>query len=449
MDIDIKSKFMPPHAHIKDKGDSMQKICVIGLGYIGLPTALLFANHGYEVIGVDVDIKRVETINKGKLPFDEPGLQALLTEAKNFQTFVASTKPEHADVFIIAVPTPLNKETRLADLHYVIAASESIAPHIKRGNTVIIESTVPPGTIEKCVIPILEGKKNGKYNTLKANKEILVAHCPERAIPGNTLSEMIHNDRIIGGIDALSAIRGKEIYQNFVKGEIHTTSLKVAEMVKLMENTSRDINIALANEFAEIADEAGIDIWEAIELANKHPRVNILKPGPGVGGHCIAVDPWFLTENTTKSRIINLSREINDGMPVYVLQQVKDMLKEVPYPDKKITVFGVAYKGNIDDTRETPALKFILLAEKEGYDVKIYDPHVMNGQFEHPLDPLPTAVQDSDCIVVLTDHREFADLPVKEIHSLMRTNNIFDARNCLDHKKWDETGFKVRVLGKN
>jgi UDP-N-acetyl-D-mannosaminuronic acid dehydrogenase len=213
-----------------------------------------------------------------------------------------------------------------------------------------------------------------------------------------------------------------------------------------MENTYRDINIALANEFAQIAEEAGINVWEAIELANKHPRVNILKPGPGVGGHCIAVDPWFLTEDSTKSRIITLAREINDGMPVYVMHIVKNMLKDIEKPS--ITVLGVAYKADVGDTRETPALKFIRLAEKEGYKVKIYDRHVKREDFEYPLLSLEEAVKNSDCIVVLTDHSEFKSLLPDEIGKLMRTRKIVDTRNCLEHEKWKDACFEVKILGK-
>ena len=427
----------------------MRKICVVGLGYIGLPTALLFAVSGYEVVGVDIKRSIIEKVNRKVMPFDEKGLQELLIKAIDSHRFRASTTPEKADVFIIAVPTPFDKKNRMADLGYVIEATKSIASLLEKGNLVIIESTVPPGVCEKCIIPILEENCNTGKVGLKAKEDFFVAHCPERAIPGNTLYEMMNNDRIIGGIDEKSSELARELYESFVTGNIYVTSIRTAEMVKLMENTYRDINIALANEFAQIAEEAGIDVWEAIELANKHPRVNILKPGPGVGGHCIAVDPWFLTEDSTKSRIISLAREINDGMPVYVLHILKDMLNKLKKENLTITItiFGVTYKGNVSDTRETPALKFIRLAEKEGYKVKIYDPHVKDGDFEYPILPLEDAVQDSDCIVVIADHSEFKSLSPDEIGKLMRTRKIFDTRNCLDREKWKEAGFEVKILG--
>ena len=239
-------------------------------------------------------------------------------------------------------------------------------------------------------------------------------------IPGNTIYEMVHNDRIVGGINEKSAALAKSLYSCFVRGNFYLTNALTAEFVKLMENTFRDINIALANEFAQIAEESGVNVWEAIELANKHPRVNVLKPGPGVGGHCIAIDPWFLTENSTRCRIVSLAREINDGMTNHILQIVKGMLKGVNVP--VITVFCVAYKGGVDDTRETPALKFIKLAENEGYKVKVHDPHV--EEFEYKIWGLEAAVRDSDCLIVITDHPEFKGVNPKEIANLMRTKNV-------------------------
>lgn len=412
----------------------MNKICVLGLGYIGLPTALLFASNGFEVIGVDINKKIVNVLNKGKVPFKEPGLDKLLKKAKN--NFTTQTHVVDADIFLIAVPTPFEKSVGVTNLKYVRLATEMIYPHLKLKNLVILESTVPPGTSEKLVIPILE--KSG----LKAG-DFYFAHCPERAIPGKTLYEMIHNDRVIGGYDKKSAELTKEIYSSFVKGNIYLTDVKTSEFLKLIENTYRDVNIALANEFAKIAEEIGINIWEAIKLANKHPRVNILKPGPGVGGHCIAIDPLFLTENSTECRMILLAREINDSMPNYVLQIVRSLLKGIK--DPIITVFGVAYKGNVDDTRETPALKFIKLAENEGYKVKCYDPYVK--EFEYEILDLDEAVKDSDCIVIISDHSQFKEIEPEKISKLMRNKNIVDSRNILDKNKWKKAGFNVKILG--
>lgn len=416
----------------------MKKICVLGLGYIGLPTSLLFAINGNKVIGVDVNEHIVKTINKRKVPFKEEGLEELFKKAFDSNNFYANTKVENADVFLIAVPTPLDNEAKLADLKYVKSAANMIYPFLRKGNLVIIESTIPPATSEKVVVPILE--KSG----LKVNLDFDIVHCPERAIPGNTIYEMIHNDRIIGGLNNRSAEFAKELYSCYVKGNFHLTDIRTAEICKLMENTYRDINIALANEFAQIADECGIDVWKAIELANKHPRVNILKPGPGVGGHCIAIDPWFLRENSSKSRIISLSREINDSMPNYVISKVKEMLNGVHQP--MITVFGVAYKGNVDDCRETPALKILKLAEKEGFSIKIYDPHV--NKFEYPLSDLNTAVKETDCIVVVTDHIDFKYIDPAKIANLVRNKNILDTRNILDHSQWEDAGFNFNLIGR-
>lgn len=409
------------------------KICVLGLGYIGLPTALLLAQK-HEVVGVDINERIVATLNKGSLPFEEPGLNALMKKSQ--KNFTAKRIVEPADVFLIAVPTPLEESMKIAGLKAVRSAAEMIARCLKNGNLVILESTVPPGTSERLVIPILK-----RYGV----QQLYFSHCPERAIPGKTLEEMVKNDRIIGGIDSTSSERTQEIYRTFVKGNIYLTDVKTAEFVKLMENTFRDVNIALANEFAQIAEEIKIDIWEARELANKHPRVNILKPGPGVGGHCIAIDPWFLTENSTKFKLIPLARQINDSMPNIILLMVRDVVKGIKEPT--ITVFGVAYKGDVDDARETPAMKFIKLTENEGFTVKVHDPYVK--EFEYKILGIEDAVKNSDCIVLITDHKVFKDVDPVKIGNLMRTKNLVDTRNILDHEKWKKAGFTVEVLGKS
>jgi UDP-N-acetyl-D-mannosaminuronic acid dehydrogenase len=405
----------------------MKKICVIGLGYIGLPTACLFANAGYEVVGVDVNQETIGKLNHAELPFEEKGLEALFEKALPNMRF--KKKPEEADVFLIAVPTPLDKEAKMADLRYVRAAAKSILNYVTDDSLVILESTVPPGTCERLILPMLKNKAH-------------LVHCPERAIPGNTIHEMIYNDRIIGSNENESGKLAKMLYSAFVKGNIYLTNLRTAEMVKVMENTFRDINIALANEFAQIAEESGVNIWGAIELANKHPRVDILKPGPGVGGHCIAIDPWFLIENSVRSRIVNLAREINESMPRHLLRLVKELGIGAP---GTITVLGVAYKSDVDDTRETPALKFIKLAENEGYDVKVHDPYVK--EFEYEILSLEEAVKDSDCIVIITDHSKFKEIEPEEISKLMRRKNVVDSRNILDRERWEKEGFKVKILG--
>lgn len=415
----------------------MTKICILGMGYIGLPTALLFANNGNDVVGVDINESVVTMLNKGKMPFEEDGFQELLDNAIENSSFHAQKEVEEADVFLVAVPTPLDKETKLSDLKYVTSACDMIASHLKKGNLVIIESTIPPKTCEKTVRLTLE--KSG----LKASDDFYIAHCPERAIPGNTLHEMVFNDRIIGGIDFRSTELTESLYSSFVKGQIHLTNTTTAEMVKLMENTYRDINIALANELAQIADEYGVNVWDAIKVANKHPRVNILNPGPGVGGHCIAIDPWFLTEDTNKGRLISLSRQINDSMPQYVLKLVRKIVEGIEKPT--ITIFGVAYKGDIGDTRATPARKFIKLAEKEGYEIRVYDPFVK--EFDYPVLGLFESVNGSDCIVLLANHSEFKEIKPEEICGVMRSLNIVDTRNVVGSGVWGKVGFKVRTIG--
>lgn len=408
------------------------KVSVLGLGYIGLPTALLFAKGGHEVIGVDVNQQIIDSLNAGNLHIEEPGLQELYDQAKD--RFLAQTTISEADVFIIAVPTPLNKSIRVADLSYVRSAAAMIATKLKRHNLVILESTVPPGASERIVIPILEKSGLSGY-------DFYYAHCPERAIPGNTIHEMVFNDRIIGGSNQESSTLAREVYSSFVQGSIHLTTARNAEFIKLLENTYRDVNIALANELAKIAEESGINIWNAIQLANKHPRCMIHKPGPGVGGHCIAIDPWFLTENSTKTGIIHLSRDINDSMPNYVIQILRGILKGVKEP--LITIFGVSYKGNVGDTRESPALKFIQLCENEGYAIKCYDPFV--NTFEYPLFELEFALSGSDCMVIISDHQVFQQIDPSKVQ--MRRKNVIDTRNILDFQRWKAQGFTVKIMG--
>ena len=406
------------------------KICVLGLGYIGLPTSLLFADAGNYVIGVDINSDIIDKLKTGKLPFEEPGLEDLYSRAKS--NFEVSNKVKKSDVYIIAVPTPLDKDMKIADLSAVRAASIAISKVINQKEMVILESTVPPGTSENIVLPIL--RKNG-INTMN------YAYCPERAFPGKTLNEMIYNDRVIGGINNKSIKIAKNLYTCFVKGNIYTTDDKTAEFIKLMENAFRDINIALANEFSLIAEEAKINIWEAIELANKHPRVKILKPGPGVGGHCIAIDPLFLAEKTSKSKIVTVAREINNYMSFHVLKLAKEMIKDIKNPT--ITLLGLAYKANIDDIRESPALKIKKYAENEGISVKIFDPLVKT--YPQNCKSLDISLKNSDCLVLVTDHEVFKEINPKNIK--MKHKNLLDTRNMLDHEKWLKSGFNVKIIG--
>lgn len=414
---------------------SNKKICVVGLGYIGLPTACLLARAGHAVIGVDVNEERVNILKNRKTPFPEPGLPELFKSA--FKNIQFSTKPVSADAFIISVPTPTT-ENKKPDLTYVKSASKSVSEVVKDGNLVVLESTVPPGTSEKIVLPILlRGKKKGT--------RIYVSHAPERAIPGRTITEMVENDRAIGGIDPDSTALTMEIYSSFVKGKIHPTDATTAELVKLIENTFRDVNIAFANELARLCESIGVDVWEARKLANLHPRVNIHSPGPGVGGHCISVDPWFLVRRgNAGTEMIKLSRKINDSMPAFVVERVAEMLAGVKNP--VVTILGVAYKGNVDDWRETPALEIIELAEKRGWKVKIHDPLVSTFPFRVGKD-FKKAVQGSDCLIIVADHSLYEDVDPANIRG-MRSKRIFDSRNLIDGSVWEMAGFEVKVLGK-
>ncbi len=410
-------------------------ICVIGLGYIGLPTACYLAKAGYKVAGFDIDKEKISKLEKGRLPFEEPGIEKLFKKASKNLLF--SSRIKEADVFVISVPTPITGKKK-ADLKFVKKAAEDINKVIKDRNLVIVESTVPPGTTEKTVLPILE-RGHGNY-------KIYLSHAPERAIPGKTLREMIVNDRIIGGIDKKSTALTKEIYSSFVKGRIYSTNTTTAEFVKLIENTYRDINIALANELAKICDEIGINVWEARKLANLHPRVNIHLPGPGVGGHCISVDPWFLVKKGGNGiRVIKLAREINDSMPSYVISRVVKMLKRIKHPI--VTILGVSYKADVDDWREAPALKIIELAKRRGWQVKIHDPFVKKFPYKIEKD-IRKAIENSDCLILITNHDFYRNINPAKMKN-MRNKNIFDSRDLINEQKWQKAGFKVEILGKN
>lgn len=413
------------------------KICILGLGYIGLPAASMLAAHGYHVIGVDSDETVVSKMSNGEVHIKEPGLETLVLAALKSMRMDVKGEPEPADVFIICVPTPINMETKEPDLSFVKAAAESILPHLSQGNLVILESTVPPLTTQNIVIPILE--RSG----LKAGETLFVAYCPERVLPGKILTELVKNNRIIGGFDARSALMAKDIYSSFVEGEIHITDLTTAEMVKLMENTFRDTNIALANEFLKVAEKIGVDVWNAIALANRHPRVDIHSPGPGVGGHCIAVDPWFLVDtDRDATALIKIARKTNDDMPGFVVDIIEKELEGIENP--VVTIFGVAYKGNVGDTRLSPAMDVISLLGEKGFEIRVFDPLV--EELQHELLPLDSAVKDSDCIVVLADHRAFNYLDHKTILTQMRHPNVIDTKNCLS-PLWKRAGFTVRILG--
>ncbi|GMQ60198.1 nucleotide sugar dehydrogenase [Vallitalea sediminicola] len=416
-----------------------EKICVLGLGYIGLPTAAMFASNGFDIIGVDVNEKVVKALNKGEIIIEEPYLDVMVRDVVASGKLSASVKPEISDVYIIAVPTPIN-EDKTADMSYVISATRSIVPLVKKGDIIILESTSPPKTVENIIIPIL------KESSLNVEEDLYIAHSPERVIPGKILFELVENNRIVGGIDEESALKVKKLYQSFVKGEIYTTNATTAEMCKLTENTFRDVNIALANELAMISEQMGINVWDVIKFSNKHPRVNLHQPGPGVGGHCIAVDPWFIVEKFPETaKMITLGRTINDSMPEYVFNKSRKILGTLK--EKKITILGITYKPDVDDMRESPIIELVeLLEEVSGINISIHDPYVKN--FKYLEKDIYTACKDSDLIILGVNHKLFSDANMDRIYKEMKQANILDTRNFFNEKQLVEIGFNYNLLGK-
>ena len=416
-----------------------KSICVVGLGYIGLPTAVMFANHGVKVHGVDVNPAAVKSIQEKQLHIEENGLQMRLNKAVDDGFLTASTTPQEADVFIVAVPSPINPDNT-ANLEYVRQATASIVPYVKPGNLVILESTVPPKTVENIMLPELV--KSG----LAIGDELFVSHSPERVIPGRVFEELVNNDRIVGGINRKSAEMTKELYEIFVQGAIHLTDATTAELVKVMENTYRDVNIAFANELAKMAEKLDVNIWEAIKFANYHPRVNVHFPGPGVGGHCIAVDPWFLVElGGDTAQIIHLARNTNDSMPSYTAQKTQSILNKAGIAGATVAVLGLAFKGNIDDMRESPSTIVIDELQKLGLNVISFDPHIKENKHATQTQSLQEATENADIILVLTDHNEFKTIDVSKIQS--KNKLVFDTKNCLDRDAWELAGFEFHLLG--
>jgi UDP-N-acetyl-D-mannosaminuronic acid dehydrogenase len=430
---------------------NFQKICVLGLGYIGLPTASTFATHGLRVVGVDINQHVVGTLQSGNIHIHEPGLRTVVESALRSGNLTVSLQPEEADAFLIAVPTPFyedqqgeyeGRKYRLADMRAVTSATEAIIPYLRKGNLVILESTSPPRTTVDLVKPILE--RSG----LKAGTDFYLCYSPERVLPGQILQELIENARVVGGISPESAEAGCALYATFVKGEIIATDATTAEMVKLMENTTRDVNIAIANEFARLAEKFGVDVWEAIRLANRHPRINILNPGPGVGGHCISVDPWFLVETAPDlTPLIYHARQVNDGQPQFVLEKVKQALGSLK--GKKIAALGLAYKSDVDDLRESPATEVVYLLQKEGAQVKTWEPFKPDANLEdiHMATSLDSAIEDADALLLLVKHTEFTKLNPTEIISRSNARVVIDCVNGWDSDQWENAGFNVLRLG--
>ncbi|KAB2382657.1 UDP-N-acetyl-D-mannosamine dehydrogenase [Bacillus toyonensis] len=411
-----------------------KKICVMGLGYIGLPTASLLATKGFQVHGVDVNENAVEMINSGKVHIYEPDLDILVKAAVQSGKLKASLKPEEADIFILAVPTPFQDEHK-PDLAYVEAAAKTIAPVIKNGDIIILESTSPIGTTEKVAEWILEERPDlTTSEEMHSDKgRIYVAHCPERVLPGHILKELVENDRIIGGLDKESTKRTVEFYKQFVKGKILDTNARTAEMAKLTENSFRDVNIAFANELSLICDKLNINVWELIRLANRHPRVNILQPGPGVGGHCIAVDPWFIVDAAPEeAKLIHTARNVNDYKPMYVVEKVKE--KADRFKNPVIACLGLSFKANIDDLRESPAVDIVNhLAESKVGNIKVVEPHISTlpkvlEEKNVSLTTLEWAVEKADIILLLVDHDVFSILGENKLQEkiLIDTRGFFN-----------------------
>ncbi|WP_276248648.1 nucleotide sugar dehydrogenase [Haladaptatus sp. YSMS36] len=431
----------------------MSSVYVHGLGYIGLPTAAMLANYGHSVSGYDVDADLINELQDGEVTVDEPGLRAFVTEALESGNLDVTNEIEPAKYHIIAVPTPFDHEAKVADVDYIEAAGEAIAPNIRPGDSVILESTVPPGTTVEVLQPVLE------QSDLNAGKDFALIHCPETVLPGNIITELRQNDRIIGGVNGVSTEAAVRLYDSFVEGDIHTTAnATTAEFVKLIQNTYRDTNIALANELAKLARDYSIDSREAIQLANEHPRVEIHQPGPGVGGHCLPIDPWFLGQNSDKLELIPVARKINDGMVDYIVELIADELGTLQ--GKRIALLGVAYKGNVDDIRESPGLAIARKLQATPVDsspsmsadgganatpeVAINDPHVEDQTLD--LQSFENATTDADAIVVTTDHKEYTEIDTAALSERMSGKLVIDTKAILNEVKWTQAGFGlVRV----
>ena len=394
----------------------------MGLGYIGLPTAIVAADNGIEVIGVDINPHVVETINKGQIHIVEPGLAALCSRVIGKGTLKAQTVPEESDVYLIVVPTPFTGDHQ-PDISYVEAATRSVIPYLKEGDLYIIESTSPVGTTEKMANLIFSGRPELK-------DKLYIAYCPERVLPGNVIYELVHNDRVIGGIDSTSTEKAVDFYSLFVKGTLHKTNTRTAELCKLTENSSRDVQIAFANELSLICDKAGINVWELIELANKHPRVNILQPGSGVGGHCIAVDPYFITADfPLESRIIGKAREINNHKAFWCAEKTQLAMKEFELKNGRepiVALMGLAFKPNIDDLRESPA-KYIATRVMQGHnngDFLIVEPNISEHKV-FKLTDYREAYEKADIVAFLVAHNEFKELSWRDDKVILDFCGIF------------------------
>lgn len=397
----------------------MRDVCVLGLGYIGLPTASLLAARGLKVLGVDIDPGVVARINSGGVHIAEPGLETVVSAATKSGNLQAALAPEPARTYIICVPTPFRRGHR-ADLRAVEAAARAITPHLANDALVIVESTVPPGTTRDVVLPILQRGRRGP-------KPLHVAHCPERVLPGRILEELVSNARVVGGVTHEAAERAASVYRTFVTGQVYLTDDVTAETVKLVENSYRDVNIGFANELSRVCDALGVNVWEVIRLAGQHPRVKILSPGPGVGGHCIAVDPWFLIEKAPRhTPLLRAARQVNDGMPAHIVDRLERGLARHRIRRARIACLGVTYKADVADIRESPALAVIRRLMRR-HTVRVHDPFVTDVP-GLPFLPLEKAVAGVDCLVVLVDHGVYRRTPLARLVRRMRRPFLLDTR---------------------
>jgi len=395
------------------------RVCVVGLGYIGLPTASLLCSRGFQVHGVDLSQHAVDTINSGRIHIVEPDLDIMVRSAVHGGLLKAAHEPAAADIFMIAVPTPIDEAAR-PDMRAVEAATRSLAPYLQAGNLVILESTSPVGTTEDLVAPIIE------ETGLRVGEDVFLAYCPERVLPGRILTELVENDRIVGGVNQASTDKAVAFYEAFVRGEVIGTDARTAEMVKLTENSFRDVNIAFANELSMICASQGISVWNLIRLANRHPRVNILQPGPGVGGHCIAVDPWFIVHaNPDLARIVRTAREVNDAKPEWVVERVKRCVGRVK--DPVIACLGLAFKADVDDVRSSPAVDIVRALQAQlDAPLMVVEPNLASHP-EFELSSLEDALEHANIVLVLTDHKQFKRIDREILHEklLIDTRGIF------------------------
>lgn len=397
----------------------MQKktVCVVGLGYIGLPTAALLASNGYNVVGVDLNAQAVETINQGRIHIVEPDLDAFVRSAVSAQRLTAFTTPQAGDIYMICVPTPFHEGEAIPrpNIDYVLAATHSIAPFIKAGDLIILESTSPVGTTEAMAEVLLQAGVDVSA--------IYMAYCPERVLPGKIMTELVENDRVVGGLTPVATAMVSAFYRTFVHGEVLETDAKTAEMCKLTENSFRDVNIAFANELSMICDKEGIDVWNLIRLANRHPRVNILQPGAGVGGHCIAVDPWFIVSRAPETaRLIRSAREVNNSKTDWVINSIKVAVADASARlgrRPRVACLGLAFKPDIDDLRESPAMQITEALASASYDVMGVEPNIKSHE-TLPLASLDEALRSADVIAVLVKHRQFLDTATKRALTEMR-----------------------------